>query len=86
MKTSSCKKQIKTVCLPTGGSGVVCRLSVSSVGDPFRRFPVPGPFFFRLVGLFLEGARVGCNASEPKIGLKLSQTEFECEYNEKFRL
>lgn len=62
---------------------MVCRLSVSSVGDPFRRFPVPGPFFLRFVGLFLEVATVGCNVSEENIGLKLSQTEFKCEYNKK---
>lgn len=58
-------------------------MSVSSVGDPFRRFPVPGPFFFIFVGLFLEGATAGCNASEQNIGLKLSQTELKCEYNKR---
>ena len=68
---------MNTLCLPAGGSGVVCRLSVSSVGDPFLRFPAPGPFFFTLVGLFLDGATVGCNASQQNIGFERSQTEFE---------
>ena len=64
------KEVNKKSCLPAGGSGVICRLSVCSVGDPFTRFPVPGPFFFKLVGLFLGGATVGCNASEQNIVLE----------------
>lgn len=68
---------MKTLSLPAGGSGVVCWLSVSSVGDPFLRFPAPGPFFFTLVGLFLEGATAGCNASEQNTVLESSQTEVE---------
>lgn len=69
---------MKTLSLPAGGSGVVCWLSVSSVGDPFLRFPAPGPFFFTLVGLFLECATVGCNArDEQNTVLESSQTEVE---------
>lgn len=68
---------MKTLSLPAGGSVVVCWLSVSSVGDPFLRFPAPGPFFFTLVGLFLEGATVACNASEQNTVLESSQTEVE---------